>query len=81
MSRNAAPAGETNQARFKRVAGLRLANALEAIRKLEALGNATSYEHTEAQLDKMFSLLETAVIHARNVLEGKTNKAKRHVEL
>ena len=52
---------EEKKARFKKVASLRMTNALDAIRKLQNLNNPNYYLWEDTQIKKMEKALKSAV--------------------
>lgn len=59
--KNPALEGETKSARFKRVAGKRLAKALKMLKGLEQTAKGASYEYSPEQVTKVMTLLKERV--------------------
>lgn len=49
---------ETNEQRFKRIAGRRTALILEYLRLLGNCSNTSSYSYTEEEINKIFSAID-----------------------
>jgi hypothetical protein len=64
-------------ARFIRVAGMRLAKILKLSKGLRACANTSVYEYTEEQVDKIFSLIHKSL--ERTEAAFKTPQGERKV--
>ena len=66
---------------FKRIGTLRLNNALDAISKLDALGNKASYTYTEAQVEVIKTALQNQCLKTLGRFAANAEAAKTGVEL
>lgn len=75
--RRRAPEGETARDRFKRVAGNRLSNALDAIRLLGSMGPSAEYEYGPEDVQAIVGAISKVTKDAAELLT--TRKAKKSV--
>jgi hypothetical protein len=73
--RKAPPADESKEARFRRVAGKRLAKAVRMIGHLERVGRGSAYSYTDAQADKVIQTLVDAIAKVKVAYSAKASKA------
>ena len=75
MPASKAPANETPEQRFVRIANIRVGNAMKAI---EGLGKlvGSSYKSTAAQHDKLFAAIDDEVKSAKAALTANKPAAK-----
>lgn len=67
---------------FIRIGGRRVANALEAIRRLKNLSNRATYEYTPEQVEKICGALEAEAAALRQAFSTKDGvKAKGSFQL
>src|SRR6266540_2227121 len=76
-------AGESAEARFKRLAGARVSKALDALDRVAATGRSRAMSHTPQQAQVILGLLTDGVKSVAQALEPQTTegKAKRVIEL
>ena len=64
------------EARFIRVAGMRLAKMLKLSKGLRACANTAVYEYTDAQTEKLFKLLDNSIARTKQAyVDAKTPRA------
>jgi len=61
MPKQTPPPGETKADKFKRVAEGRVTTALGALKNLENLSNATTYEYSDDQVDRIVTALKAQI--------------------
>ena len=57
---------ETRHQRFERLATRRVNRVLDGIRLLGNLSNRSSYDYTDAEIQKIFSAIDLASKHAKS---------------
>lgn len=66
---------EAKRARFKRIAELRTNRILNDIRLLGNTGNKTLYQYEQADVDKIFAIIDTKLTETRS--KFKTSKKEK----
>ena len=74
------PENESNADKFKRIAGYRLTNVLTDMRVLANTANPP-YEYTEAQKDKIISILQAGLYEVKVAFENGGKAKGGRIEL